>query len=219
MARGRKKGGLKINSVNSRKDLTNMIINQINSLNKKIKAFKQEGIDEHGEYMKHIFSADMAQFTENGTLSKSKKFYDDKNTVWLKKTLSALHKMNNHDIYGTANKYHKVMTKQVQLVKIYVTDYLTKKGYSKDFIFEVTNSKDYYVTLFDAFNNGMQGYGSDQMIEKIALNYKDEESGKTEEEKNKILNNIEYSKNTINRIKEEQNAFEEFKNLRNLMKR
>jgi hypothetical protein len=217
MARGRKKGGLKINSINDRKELTNMIVNQINSLNKKIKAFNKEGIEEHGEYLKNIFSKDMGQFTENGTLSKSKKFYNEKDTVWLKKTLSALHKMNNHEFYGTVNKYHKEVTKSVQLVKKYTEEYLSKKGYGSQFIFEVTNSKEYYVSLFDAFNNGMQGYGSDQMIEKIALNY--ENSGKTNEEKDKILNNIEYSKNTINRIKEEKDAFEQFKALRNMIKR
>ena len=74
MARGRKKGGLNVNSINDNNQLTNMIINQINSLNKKIKSFKEKGIDTHMEYIKNIISDDMGQFTENGTLSKSKNF-------------------------------------------------------------------------------------------------------------------------------------------------
>ncbi len=96
MARGRKKGGLKINSINDRNELTKMIINQINSLNKKIKAFRKEGIEEHTEFIKNIITEDMGRFLTSGTLSKSKKFYATKNTVWLKKSLSALHKINNH---------------------------------------------------------------------------------------------------------------------------
>jgi len=107
MARGRKKGGLKINSINDRNELINMIINQINSLNKKIKVFKEEGIEEHLEYVKNIITEDMGKFTKNETLSKSKKFYSSKNTVWLKKTLSALHKINNHKIYGTVENIKK----------------------------------------------------------------------------------------------------------------
>ena len=55
-----------------------MIINQINSLNKKIKAFKKKGIDEHSEYVKNMISDDMGKFTKNDTLSKSKKFYSEK---------------------------------------------------------------------------------------------------------------------------------------------
>ena len=81
MARGRKKGGLKINSLSDKQEITDMIINQINSLNKKIKAFKKKGIDEHSEYVKNMISDDMGKFTKNDTLSKSKKFYGDKNIV------------------------------------------------------------------------------------------------------------------------------------------
>lgn len=214
MARGRKKGGLKINSINDRNELTNMIINQINSLNKKIKAFKKEGIEEHAEYIKNIISDDMGQFTASDTLSKSKKFYGSKNTVWLKKTLSALHKINNHEFYGTTRKYHKEVTKSLKAVQDYTKNYLNNKGYDNSFINEITNSKDFFVKLYGAFNEGIQGYGSDQIIEKIALSY--ENSGMSNEEMNKILSNIEYSKNVLDRLKEEQDAFEEFKRNRKM---
>lgn len=214
MARGRKKGGLKVNSINDRNELTNMIINQINSLNKKIKAFKKEGIEEHTEYIKNIISEDMGQFTKNDTLSKSKKFYDTKNTIWLKKTLSALHKINNHEFYGTTRKYKKEVTKSLKAVQDYTQSYLQNKGYDNKFINEITNSKDFFVKLYGAFNEGIQGYDSDQIIEKIALSYDD--TGMSNEEMNKILSNIEYSKNVLDRLKEEQDAFEEFKRNRKL---
>lgn len=214
MARGRKKGGFKINSINDRNELTNMIINQINSLNKKIKAFKKEGIEEHAEYIKNLISDDMGQFTANDTLSKSKKFYGSKNTVWLKKTLSALHKINNHEFYGTTRKYHKEVTKSLKAVQDYTKNYLNNKGYDNKFINEITNSKDFFVKIYGAFNEGIQGYGSDQIIEKIALSY--ENTGMSNEEMNKILSNIEYSKNVLDRLKEEQDAFEEFKRNRKM---
>lgn len=213
--RGRKKGGLNVNEVNDRGEIIGMIINQINSLNKKIKGFKNSNIDEHLEFVKHYISEDMGQFTPNGTLSKSKVFYDGKNTVWLKKTLATLHKINNHEIYGTEKKYKTEMTKSMNSLKSYVENYLRDKGYNENFIFEVTNSKDFYVKLYDEFGNVGQGYESNQSIDKIALSY--EESGYSEKEKNRILNNIEYSRNTLDRLEERQRAFEEFE--RNYRKR
>ena len=210
MARGRKKGGLNVNSINDNNQLTNMIINQINSLNKKIKSFKEKGIDTHMEYIKNIISDDMGQFTKNGTLSKSKKFYDEKHQVWLKKTLTALHKINNHDFFGTTRKYEKEVNKNVAKVQEYTRQFLEKKGYSQQFIIETINDKNFIVALFDAFKDVGKGYGSDQVIEKIALSYSDN-TGLDSKEVDKILNNIEYSKNVLDRLKEEQDAFNEFK--------
>lgn len=214
MARGRKKGGFKINSLSDKEEITNMIINQINSLNKKIKAFKKKGIDEHSEYVKNMISDDMGKFTKNDTLSKSKKFYGDKNIVWLKKTLSALHKINNNELFGTVHKYEKEVTNNLKKVRDYTQQYFEQKGYSQDFINEVTNSKEFYTTLFMEFNHVGHGYGSNQAIEKIALNY--ENNGMDNKEAEKILQNIEYSKNVIDRLKEEQEAFEEFKRNRRM---
>lgn len=214
MARGRKKGGLKINSLSDKQEITDMIINQINSLNKKIKAFKKKGIDEHSEYVRNMISDDMGKFTKNDTLSKSKKFYSDKNIVWLKKTLSALHKINNNELFGTVHKYEKEVSNNLKKVRDYTQQYLKQKGYSQDFINEVTNSKEFYTTLFMEFNHVGRGYGSDQAIEKIALNY--ENNGMDNKEVEKILQNIEYSKNVLDRLKEEQEAFEEFKRNRRM---
>ena len=214
MARGRKKGGLKINSLSDKQEITDMIINQINSLNKKIKAFKKKGIDEHSEYVRNMISDDMGKFTKNDTLSKSKKFYSDKNIVWLKKTLSALHKINNNELFGTVHKYEKEVSNNLKKIRDYTQQYLKQKGYSQDFINEVTNSKEFYTTLFMEFNHVGRGYGSDQAIEKVALNY--ENNGMDNKEVEKILQNIEYSKNVLDRLKEEQEAFEEFKRNRRM---
>lgn len=214
MARGRKKGGLNINSLTDKNEITDMIINQINSLNKKIKAFKKKGIDEHLEYVKNMISDDMGKFTKNDTLSKSKKFYDDKNVLWLKKSLSALHKINNNELFGTVHKYEKEVSNNLKKVRDYVQQYLDQKGYSQDFINEVTNRKEFYTTLFMEFNHVGRGYGSNQAIEKVALNY--ENNGMDNKEVEKILQNIEYSKNVIDRLKEEQVAFEEFKRNRRM---
>lgn len=219
MARGRKKGGLNINSLTDRTEIINMIINQINSLNKKIKAFKNEGIEEHSNYIHHIISDDMGQFTENGTLSKSKNFYSEKNIVWLKKTLSALHKINNHAYYGTVRKYHKEITNTVKKVQDYVDKYLSNKGYNADFIYDAINSKEFMTSLFDAYKEVGRGFGSNQAIEKIALNYGGTETGFNEKEMNKILSNIEYAKNVADRLKEEQDAFDDFMAMRNKAKR
>lgn len=211
MARGRKKGGLNVNSINDRNELTNMIINQINSLNKKIKAFKGKEIDEHEEYVKTLITDDMGQFTDSGTLSKSKKFYDTKNIVWLKKTLTTLHKINNHEFLGTIRKYEKEVTKTIGKIQDFSKRHLREKGYSEEFIQNVVNSKSYLVQLLDAYKDVSPGFGSRQAIEKVALNY-DENTGLSEKEMNKILNNIEYSRNTFERLTEEQQAVNEYRN-------
>ena len=211
MARGRKKGGLNVNSINDRNELTNMIINQINSLNKKIKSFKGKEIDEHEEYVKTLITDDMGQFTDSGTLSKSKKFYDTKNTVWLKKTLTTLHKINNHEFFGTIRKYEKEVTKTIGKIQDFSKRHLREKGYSEEFIQNVVNSKSYLVQLLDAYKDVSPGFGSRQAIEKVALNY-DENTGLSEKEMNKILNNIEYSRNTFERLTEEQQAVNEYRN-------
>lgn len=211
MARGRKKGGLNVNSINDRNELTNMIINQINSLNKKIKSFKGKEIDEHEEYVKTLITDDMGQFTDSGTLSKSKKFYDTKNTVWLKKTLTTLHKINNHEFFGTIRKYEKEVTKTIGKIQDFSKRHLREKGYSEEFIQNVVNSKSYLVQLLDAYKDVSPGFGSRQAIEKVALNY-DENTGLSEKEMNKILNNIEYSRNTFERLSEEQQAVNEYRN-------
>lgn len=213
--RGRKKGELNVNKLSDRTEIINMIINQINTLNKKIKEFRENEVEEHLELVKNIITDDMGKFTKNDTLSKSKNFYKNKNIVWLKKSLTALNKLNKHEYYGTFNKFKSAKVQSQLKIQQYVSNYLRSKGYSEQFIIEVTTSPDFYAKLYSAFADIASGYGSDQVIEKVALDYED--SGFTDKEREKILNNIEYSRNTLNRIEEEQRAFEEFK--RNRRKR
>lgn len=212
--RGRKKGGLNINKLDNREQITNMIINQINSLNKKIKSFKEEGISEHEEFIKNFLSNDLVKFNENGTIAKSKLFYEEKNMIWLKKSLSALHKINNHAYYGTVTKYKKEMTANLKGVKKYAIEHLEKKGYDQNFINNVTTSKEFFTKLFMEFSNGKKVYESDDTIDKVALTY-GEPTGFTEEEMDKILSNIEYSRNTLDRLAEEKRELEEFRAMKN----
>ena len=86
------------------KQLINKIINQANSLNKKIKAFKNNGITEHSELIHNLFDKDQVKFNKSGSITKSKKFYDNQEDIWLKKTLSTLIKLNNHT-YETQTFY------------------------------------------------------------------------------------------------------------------
>ena len=209
MARGRKKGGISINEVNDKSELTKMIINQINSLNKKIKAFNKKGIEEHSEYVKALLNNErMVQFNEKGNIVKSVPFYEKQNNIWLKKTLSALHKINNNSTLGTVNKYKKTVTDTIRKVQDTVKQHLRSKGYTEQFIQEVVNDKDYIKALLSAFNEGGKGYGSLQIAERVALTYKDEELTK---EQKKILDNIEGSKNALDEVRREQQEYEEYK--------
>ena len=204
---------LNINKIRDREKLKGMIKNQINTLNKKIKSFEQKGISEHYDFIESYLNEDMVQFNENGRISKAMGFYDDKNLIWLKKTLSALHKINNNDMYGTVNKYEKMMNTQIGHIKDSIEQVLRNKGYSEQFILEVTSSKGFYASLFMSFNESV-GYESHQTIEKIALNYGN--SGLGKREINKIISNIEHSRNTNMRILEENEALQEFKRLRSM---
>lgn len=204
-----------IDKLTDTEDIVNKIINQANSLNKKIKAFKEKGIEEHGDYLSQLLTSDIVKFNEDGSISKSKNFYKNKNQIWLKKSLSAIRSMNNHDFYGTVNKYNKEMTTRFRAVKTELINALEEKNYSKEYIDKLTNKKDYFAMLYMAFNDKENKLPSDQTIEKITLQYESEGSGYTKEEVDKILSNFEHSNNTLKRIQEENEAVAESIRLRN----
>lgn len=207
MARGRKKGGLNLNYINNEDELIKMIINQINSLNKKIKDFKNKGIEEHQEFVK-VMNSDYVQYTDSGTISKSKGYFKGKSKIELKRTLAGLHKTNNNDFFGTTRKYNKEVTKGITYVRDFTKQYFEQKGYDEKFIQNIVNNKDFFAQVFTAFKEGdANRYGSSQVIEKIALNYED--SGMNERERDRILSNIEYSRNTMDYLKEAQKAVDE----------
>lgn len=214
MARGRKKGGFKINPLTDKEDIVNKIINQANSLNKKIKSFKGEGIAEHKTYLESFLTDDMVKWTKSGGISKSKKFYSDKHMLWLKKTLSALHKANNDVFYGTVRKYKEELTSSQEKIVSYAQKYLSKKGYSNQFIDEVVHSKGFIAMLIMRFNEGATIYGSNQVIEDVALTY-GTATGFSNDELDRTLSNIEMAKNSIDEINRQMEEFEEFKRLKN----
>lgn len=207
MGRGRKKGGIDINAITDKNEITNMIINQINSLNKKINSFKEKEIDEHLEFVKSFLNNEkMAQFNENDNIAKSKVFYNNQKMPWLKKTLSALVKINNNSTLGTVKKYEKTVTDTLRKIQDVAKKHLRDKGYSEQFIQEVINDKDYLSALISAFNED-SSYGSLQHVEKVALTYKESKLSKKQK---RALENIENSKIALDKAREQQKQFEEF---------
>ena len=192
----------------SHEELINKIINQSNSLNKKIKAFKNKGIDEHSELIHNLLSGDQVQYNKSGSITKSKKFYNNQDDFVLKKTLSTLIKINNHDIYGTINKYSKYATESWETLQSTVKETLRQKGYDEKFITELCADKDFYNKLYLAFNEGGLSYGSDQIIEKVVLDYA--ENGLSEDEIERIASDIEYSKNKMDKLKMEIEQYREY---------
>lgn len=188
-------------------ELINKIINQSNSLNKKIKAFKNKGIDEHSELIHNLLGEDV-QYNKSGSITKSKKFYDKQDDFVLKKTLATLIKINNHDIYGTINKYTKYATVSWETLQTTVKETLRTKGYDEKFITELCADKDFYNKLYLAFNEGALSYGSDQIIEKVVLDYS--ENGLSEEEIERISSDIEYSKNKMDNLRLEIEQYREY---------
>lgn len=207
--RGRKKGGIDVNLLSDEQEIINMIINQANSLNKKIKAFSKEGITEHQNYVNSMLGNGLVKFNKTGSISKSRKFFEKQHILFLRKTLHTLVKLNNHDTYGTVKKYRETMTIHREQLENYVDDYLRGKGYSIEFIDGVTKTNGFYENLVDAFNSIASGYTSNQVIEKVALQY-GEQTGFNKKEVQKIYSNIEYSKNKLDKLKEEQEMKEKF---------
>ena len=192
----------------SHKQLINKIINQANSLNKKIKAFKNNGITEHSELIHNLFDNDQVKFNKSGSITKSKKFYDNQEDIWLKKTLSTLIKLNNHEIYGTVNKYNKYATQSWNTLKSTIEQTLLDKGYDNKFVAELTADKDFYNKLYLAFNDGALSYGSDQIIEKVVLDYS--ENGLSQDEIDRISSDIEYSKNQMDKLTLDIKQYQEY---------
>ena len=190
------------------KQLINKIINQANSLNKKIKAFKNNGITEHSELIHNLFDKDQVKFNKSGSITKSKKFYDNQEDIWLKKTLSTLIKLNNHEIYGTINKYNKYATQSWNTLKSTIEQTLLDKGYDNKFVAELTADKDFYNKLYLAFNDGALSYGSDQIIEKVVLDYS--ENGLSQDEIDRISSDIEYSKNQMDKLTLDIKQYQEY---------
>lgn len=189
-------------------ELINKIVNQVNSLNKKIKAFKKANIQEHEELVHNLLSEEQVQYNKSGSITKSTKFYGKQSDIWLKKTLATLVKLNNNDIYGTINKYNKYATQSWNTLRDTVEQTLLRNGYSSSFIAELLSSKNFYNKLYLAFKEGGKSYGSDQIIDKVVLDYS--ENGLTDDEKERIVSDIEYSKNKMDELTAEITQYEQY---------
>lgn len=199
---------MEINNL-SQGELIDKIINQANSMNKKIKAFRGKDISEFEEMLHNLLPEDKAKYnSKSGAVSKSTVHYKKMSDLDLKRILSTLHKLNNHDIYGTVNKYQKVATQSWHTLKATVEEHLRKKGYDDKFIFDITNDKGFYDKLYLAFKDLGKGHESKQSIEKVALEYK--ENGLSEDEIERATNNIENSKNKMDEIIYKARLFDEF---------
>lgn len=175
-----------INTLN-RKQLINKIINQANSLNKKIKAFNDEGIGEFQSFISNYI--DVGYHNKNGRITKSKKVYGGKSDLELKRILSSLIKINNNEVYGTINKYKKEVNDKIQNAKDNFRDYLTNKGYDRDEVELVINSGSFLNTVAQAFNDMQGGHASGDTMEKVYLEYT---SSLNENERQRALSNVEF---------------------------
>lgn len=197
----------------TKEEIIKKIINQANSLNKKVKAFKNEGIDDHEDYVKAMFNDKQMSFNESGSLTKSKKFYGNQNTLELKRTLNILTKMNNHEIFGTVRKYKKFATDSWVTLQDTVKDILLKKGYSESDIYSVINTKAFYNSLLIAFKELKKNYGSDQVVEKVFLEYLEKEGGISQEDVNKAVSDIEYNISKQRELEEELRQYREYQEM------
>ena len=85
---------------------------------------------------------------------------------------------------------------------------LFDKGYDNKFVAELTADKDFYNKLYLAFNDGALSYGSDQIIEKVVLDYS--ENGLSQDEIDRISSDIEYSKNQMDKLTLDIKQYQEY---------
>ena len=112
------------------------------------------------------------------------------------------------EIYGTVNKYNKYATQSWNTLKSTIEQTLLDKGYDNKFVAELTADKDFYNKLYLAFNDGALSYGSDQIIEKVVLDYL--ENGLSQDEIDRISSDIEYSKNQMDKLTLDIKQYQEY---------
>lgn len=194
----------------TKNEVINKIINQANSLNKKIKSFKNEGITDHYDFIQAMFNDKQMAYNKSGSLSKSKKFYGEQNMLELKRTLNILTKINNHDVFGTIRKYKNFATEQWTTLQDTVKDILLRKGYAESDINLIVSSKSFYNSLLIAFKELGKNYGSDQVVEKVFLEYLERENGISQEDLNKAVSDIEFSVSKQRELDEHLRQYNEF---------
>lgn len=190
----------------TKNEVINKIINQANSLNKKVKSFKNEGITDHYDLVQSMFNDKQMEFNASGSITKSKKFYGNQNMLELQRTLTILTKLNNHDVFGTVRKYKKFATEQWTTLQHTVKEILLKKGYAEDDVNLVISSKAFYNSLLIAFKELKKNYGSEQVVEKVYLQY----ANMSEEDIKQAVSDIEYSVTKQRELDEELREYKEY---------
>ena len=184
------------------------IINQANSLNKKIKAFKKEGITDHNDFIHAMFNDEQMKYNKSGSLTKSKKFYEKQNILQLQRTLNVLTKINNHDVFGTVRKYKTFATESWNTLQFTIKEILIGKGYNEQDVTMIVSSKIFYNTLLLAFKDVGKGYGSEQIIEKVFLQYN--QGNLSNEDIEKATSDIEFSVSRQRELERHIRDFREF---------
>ena len=183
MARGRKKGGLRIDKLKDKTEIIDIIVNQIKSINNKRRAFNKKNIHEYEDFIYSLIDKNTGQILESGNISTSKKFYENKTILWLKKALSIFHKINNHEHIGTVNKFEKAFDDRLRGLMNKIHQVLSDKNYSEDYIQELITDRNFLNVLIEEFKNSYEDYASHQVIEKVALNYRSDKISKHERQR------------------------------------
>lgn len=189
------------------------IINQANSLNKKIKAFNDENITEYQEYINNYIQS--KYHSSSGRITKSKKVLEQQNIVELKQLLSSLIQINNNETYGTINKYKKVVSKSIANAKDTFKDYLIDKGYDEHEVELVINSGTFLDSVSKALNDMGGGYGSNQTMEKVFLEY-----SSLDADRSRAMSDVEFglrnARELAERLETERQLLEELHRSRKL---
>ena len=190
------------------------IVNQANSINKKLKQFDDLGIEEYREFVENLVGE--SNFNKQGSITKAiKSHYKNINILHLKKTLNALIKINNNETYGTVNKYYKAIEESKRNAIDTMATYLINKGYDEYEVRLMVESDTFLSSVYSAWKDLNGGYGSLQLVEKVFLEYT---STMNKKQVKKAMSNVEFSlreaKKLDDRIREEK-EFEEWKRGKN----
>lgn len=205
----------RITSINglNKKQVINKIINQANSLNKKIKQFNDNNVNEYNEFVSQYINN--KYHSASGRITKSKKLLEQQSVLELKQLLSSLIKVNNNETYGTINKYKKEVAKSINNARDTFKDYLLNKGYDETEVELVVNSGTFLNSVAQAFNEMGGGHGSNQTMEKVYLNYT---LSLNDEERTRAMSNVEFglrnARELQERLETERQALEELHRLR-----
>lgn len=190
----------------TKKQIISMIINQANSLNKKVIAFKEQSIVDHLQFVQSFFTDEQMQYTDTNRLTKSKVFYGNQNMLQLERTLNVLKKINNHEIFGTIRKYNKNYSDSWQTLMDTCKRILENKGYSTNTINQIINSRSFVNRLLIAFKDKIHGLVSDGIIEKVFLEHA--KGTIPNEDIEKSISDIEYAMKRAAQEEEEINEYE-----------